>query len=233
MLSSRTALVAVLSLNLNIGCVTLTHPRGDWIKPVELPLDETSLEGARIGMECGEGQAAGRAWHPAIFDGCRALARLLQGMGAKVSGAPGLLPKPKPGEGDVDEVQEDGQTSTPVDFTVRYVDRNHSRDYCGWTLPLFILSFSLFPCVEDVSSAAEIQLVHANGSIDRVYPLRLDVTSIYGPIALYYLALRGLELPQSSFLRQQRQERALIQYSAGLIYNYRLRAQLSTAEVKG
>ena len=217
MLSSRTALVAVLSLNLNIGCVTLTHPRGDWIKPVELPLDETSLEGARIGMECGEGQAAGRAWHPAIFDGCRALARLLQGMGAKVSGAPGLLPKPKPGEGDVDEVQEDGQTSTPVDFT----------------LPLFILSFSLFPCVEDVSSAAEIQLVHANGSIDRVYPLRLDVTSIYGPIALYYLALRGLELPQSSFLRQQRQERALIQYSAGLIYNYRLRAQLSTAEVKG
>ena len=243
---SRLVLVSA-ALFLCGGCVTFKRPRGAWASPVVLRLPEKALAGTTVALTCGKGLQDNDRWHTASLDGCRRIGSLLRDMGATVRATPGLLPEDDTSptgdnSDDADSVSHapsgakeataPQQPDQPVDFTVQYVDRGGERDFCGWTAPLFVLSLGLFPCVEDLHSAAEIRLLDPDGALAATYPLTLDLKTIYGVPALYFKGLDWL-FPERLNRRNRHTANLLLEYVRGAVYSYRVREQIAQARSAG
>jgi hypothetical protein len=205
------------------ACVTMSRPRGEWPVAVAVPVGSDSLAGATVRVDCGKGEQDVEAWQPAVTDGCRGVGRIIRGMGASVVALPSVFPA---GE-ELDAGEEVDLDQATVDFTVRYVDRGGSRDWCGWTAPLFILSFAFFPCIEDLHANAEVQIVSPDGRLVQRQPLNVEARVIYGVPALYFLSVRLVRLG-SHRARKMRLTEALAQYVRNLALGQWERQRLAT-----
>jgi hypothetical protein len=104
-------------------------------------------------------------------------------------------------------------------FTLIYIFNKAKRDNCGWTLVTAILTFSLFPCLEDVQSSGEIRILNSQGLVQARYPLKLVVRNIYGIGALYYHGLEYLRTDKRENYHRDLQRR-LVLYVGDIAISY-------------
>ena len=209
----------ILVLPLLVSCVTFVRPRGEWATPVDVPLDKSRLEETSISFQCGYADRDSEKWTAANYEACQSITRMLKKADVDVLTA-------------ADEAVEEESPAGPAkpDFTLIYIDRGTERDYCGWTLPFFILFFGFFPCVEDGDILAEVRILDSNGSHFKTYPLKSAVKSIYGVPALYY-RLVALSAPDRKIRREARLADNLFQYVQNIIFTYNERTKLADGEL--
>jgi hypothetical protein len=214
------------------GCYTLERPKGEWATALDLDVPGDALADLVVNIDCGSADTSSSrrsdTFRPGIYEGCRKVAELTRELGADVQAVPGLLPDDRQTEAEEDAPAPEGAAPPVADFTLRYVDLGGHRDYGGWTLPVALFTFSFFPCIEDIETAAELQLRDAHGLIFARYPLHLDLIKIYGVAALYYDAV-GFVSPARLGGRKSRSAASLRRYVANILYTYRQRLDLSNA----
>jgi hypothetical protein len=224
------------------GCVEFVTPAGGWMEPVDLQLNQESLKGQTIGLECGweEFQFFRRLekWEPY---------RPLESRNMDIEDDK-FLSQEKVGGIESDnqntEINESGlstlscfrmaqvirslgatlwdpDSKNDPDFKVRYLNLDPVRDYCSWTAVPYVLSFTFFPCIESLSSQAVITLLGDHGKYEKKVNLRADITAVYGFWVFYFI---GVDLfrpaaNQRAF-RNQRLGRDTIQTIQNHIYSF-------------
>ena len=146
-----------------------------------------------------------------------------------------IFPKVRPGKGTPAVPRSWHSPSIPsaptsaADFTLRYVDQGGHRDFGGWTLIPAIFTLTLFPVVEDLDVAAELQLRDRNDLLFARYPLRLGLIKVYGIDALYYMGIDFIASDRISG-RKSRNAASLRRYVTDLLYTYSQRLAASAAK---
>lgn len=195
---------SLLTLFITLGCAEFIEPQEGWNDPVDLDLNNHSLKDKVIGLECGweenrlfgteEKWVSWRAAPPAQVVGLEAVDGLngssvqddqgqaLGGSGVSCFGMAQVIKS-------LGATLWDPDSSVVPDFKVRYLDRGLERDYCGWTLGPYLLTATLFPCVESLKSQATLTLKAQKGQFQRKIALGVDIKAIYGVGAFYFLGV--------------------------------------------
>ncbi len=215
----------VLACIASQSCVVFNRPRGAWADPVKLDLHDKSLKELVVALECEAGDFEGGKTERAIINSCRDIVALIKSMGATVEADEALLPQPTLTDDETATAAEaiNPDDLPPPDLKLTYIDRDYRNDWCGWTLPLFILSWTLFPCVVDSSHRAEILIHSRQGQLLDQRELLADGKAFYGIGALPVLAAKY----SKQLTRKTRYERDL----AKNLYDY-VRAAVHTAHMR-
>ncbi len=236
--------LSLLPILTTLGCVEFVTPAGGWLEPVDLQLNQESLKGQTIGLECGweEFQFFNRLekWEPY---------RPQESQKGNARGERVLSPKKVGGlesDNQYTEMNESGlstlscfrmaqvirslganlwdpDSQTDPDFKVRYLNMDPERDYCGWTAVPYVLSFTLFPCLEYLKSQAVITFLGDHGKYEKKLTLAADITAVYGVWVFYFI---GVDLfrpaaNQRGF-RKQRLGRDTIQTIQNHLYSFQM-----------
>jgi hypothetical protein len=94
-------------------------------------------------------------------------------------------------------------------------------------LPFFVLSLTLFPCIEDLFVGAELRLFDQDGLEIQKKSFRGTERHIYGIPALYFLARKAIYSEEYNKLNEDLEKR-FISYLADSIYTFRVRQMVSS-----
>lgn len=237
------ALLCFIYLFLFAGCVSFKRPEGEWLHPAHLRVNPMLMKDAKIGVTCGFGSMNRQDWSTiSTSQSCDGLKDLIKEMGANVvdvnslgpdSGEPGIIEgqsSSSDGGGEDDEESTDGaadQRPIKPDFTIAYVSRDSERDFCWGTLPFFVLSLTLFPCIEDLFVGAEIRIFDQDGLELQEKSFRGTERHIYGIPALYFLARKALFSEEYNKLNEDLEKR-FVSYLTDTIYTFRIRQMVTS-----
>lgn len=240
-------LLCLICLVLSVGCVSFKRPEGEWLHPVNLRIEPALIKDAKIGIKCGLGSMDEQDWSKvSTSQSCDGLKDLIKEMGASiveansagsVSGESGAtdnqVSSSERRAEDDEESMDDAAAQNPVrpDFTIAYVSRDSERDFCWGTLPFFVLSLTLFPCIEDLFVGAEIRFFDQDGLELQKKSLRGTERHIYGIPALYFLARKVIYSEEYNKLNDDLEKR-FISYLTDSIYTFRVRQMVSSGRVQ-
>ena len=193
--------LAMLAFLGSTGCVAYVRPGPGWAMPIDLDLHQESLAGTRIKVDCalddGEGQLT-------ADEGvnCAKLRRVVGQLGARIllDDPPAELLAEKNGTAaatkdsaaarapreQLPRVIGNAKTETP-DVTILYVAKEAESNHCGWSILLFIGTFGLGPCIENITSTAELRLTDVRSGRQTVRAFQVPVRRILGATALVLL----------------------------------------------
>jgi hypothetical protein len=179
------------------GCITFNRPKGDWAYPVDLELPAGVLNGAVIAVRCGAGEPDEREWNESVLEGCRQTAKAVRSLGATVVAEEVLIPARAIDKANQTEQkeEEDGyvdvrKTKLIPEMSVVYIDRGIVKDRCWMSFPLFLLTWTLFPCVVDKTVFAELRIYDRNNILMTDHPLQMDMKTIIGIPSGYFALVR-------------------------------------------
>ena len=231
-----------------IGCHSIISNEAEWSRPVVVPVSAETLDGAKVMVECRSDLTLDPEFGAPRVKGCNHLSQVIKNMGAKVytinQGTP--IPVENEDDGD-DDFEEDaakpdsvtkasnprGKPDLQPDFILVFVSGSAKRDFCGWTVVPFILSFTLFPCVEDVVSRAELRIMDGAGHLRERRPLHVDSTNIYGIPALYYIAIDAMQRPEDPEAVTARRQQQFLDYVRSFVAGYWTRELLARKSYAG
>jgi hypothetical protein len=201
------------------------------------------MKDVKVGVKCGVGSMDRQDWSTiSSSQSCDGLKDLIQEMGASVVeghsfrsdtgelGANDSQASSSDRGAENDEESTDAaahQSHVRPDFTVAYVIRDSERDFCWGTLPFFVLSLTLFPCIEDLFVGAEIRIIDQDGLELREKSFKGIERHIYGIPALYFLARKAIYSEEYNKLNTDL-ERRFISYLTDTIYTFRIRQMVTS-----
>ncbi|MGE0173750.1 MAG: hypothetical protein AB7T49_13215 [Oligoflexales bacterium] len=208
MLNASCFLVCAL---LSVSCVTFTRPEAKLTQnPISLPLTEDNFADANIDFRCFRGDSDTKEITAANIPICRSLARHFTAFGANTTISGEALDTPADEEKEEDADPPSAATPSPapaspkMNLVVEYVDWSGDRDYCGWTLPFFIIGLGLyFPCVEDIHTRGEVRIYGPAQEILHKSDYNIALRKIYGAPSLLFMLLRLRSSPTNDSIAQK------------------------------
>jgi hypothetical protein len=168
------------------GCIAYVRPVGAWNEPVDLKLDQSSLAGVRIKVDCALKDEDDQLT-PQDDEDCMKLRTTLGNMGARIllDELPADAKDPKK-SAKFPKTIGDAKTETP-DFRVSFLSYPTSSDHCGKSVIVLLLTFGVGPCFEDIDAKAELVITDVAKGTQVKKPVETQVRRILGAYALYML----------------------------------------------
>lgn len=191
-------IVLMMSALMLTGCITFNRPKGDWAYPVDLDLEAGVLNGAVIGVRCGAGEPDEPEWNESVLEGCRQTAKAVRSLGATVVAEEVLFPARALGQTEQNE-EENGyvdvrKTKLIPEMSVVYIDRGIKKERCWLSFPLFLITWTLFPCIVDKTVFADLRIYDGKSILMADHNLSMDMKTIIGIPSGYFAIVRLLNL---------------------------------------
>ncbi len=243
--AGKAALLVLLPATM--GCVAYVRPAGEWNEPVDLDLDDASLKGMRVKVDCvlndGEGQVT-----PQDDEDCAKLRVTLGNTGARIlldtippeALASTALPPPGEGLSPAERAKaekagrervkkrekfpkEIGDAKTEkADFRVNFVAFPTSSDHCGKSVLLFLFTFGLGPCLEDIESHADLYVTDVAKGVQIRKPLVVRVRRVLGASALALLLI-DIQRPVNRKDYRRLAGAHLLEYVQNVVFTFAMR----------
>lgn len=212
------------------ACVVLLRPRGEWAHPVDLRLTDKSLAGQKIHVMCVDQFGEDEPPMPADHKLCSMIEKNLEVLGASIIhplDPAQAAARPSPLANAAPQMEQ-----SPVeraDFTVVYTGKESNVDHCFWpdlwALPLFVISFTLYPCIVDTTTEAELAILDKNGAVRDRKKLALISHRVHGLWALPFLLQdwTDIDSPHNRHGRQLELREGLAHYVQNTAVSYVIR----------
>jgi hypothetical protein len=188
-------IAAFFVLTFLTSCISYVYPKGKWVEPVDLSLNNASLSGVPVKVECADASGGNLSEGEA----CVFIKTIIANMAADVEGLP-------------EKDDSESQPATPVakheplppEILVTYQEVDSTFGLCGWSLYPFIVSGSLFPCRADATSLAKLTVTTLKNQHSQSWPLEVYHRKYFGIGALFLMLSEiGKPLSRSAYRTQQ------------------------------